>query len=80
MLICLGFAKKSDFQGGSQKNNIQQEMSKKGGLDSLQIQGGEGHSKKEWGGVFKGVDTPVLTMKFHMVIENAMLIIKNKYK
>ena len=79
MLICLGFAKKSNFQGGSQKNNIQQEMPKKGGLDSLQIYGG-GHSKKEWGGVVKGVDTPMLTMKFHMVIENAMLIIKNKYK
>ena len=32
----MGFTKKSDFQGGSQKTNILEELPKKGGLDSFQ--------------------------------------------
>ena len=32
----MGLTKKSDFQGGSQKTNILEELPKKGGLDSLQ--------------------------------------------
>ena len=38
--------------GGSQKTNIEGRLPKKGGLDSLLIQGGLG--KKERGGVFEG--------------------------
>ena len=48
--------------GGSRKTNVEGGLPKKGALVSLPIYGGDLARKREGGGVWGGVDTPMHTM------------------
>ena len=60
MLTFWGFTERSDFQGGSQKTNIEGGLFKKRGLGQFANLGGLG--KKEAVVFLSGVDTPMHTM------------------